>query len=133
VDGNTVYAGGGFSRLGGLPCSGLAAINFAGLPVTPPSDTGVVAESPAVTLSPNAPNPAITRTVIRFNLPAAAPVSLAVYDPQGRRVATLLDGEVQSAGSHDVPVELSGWRPGVYHYRLEACGTSATRKMLILR
>ena len=129
VNGNIVYAGGGFLRLGGLPCSGLAAIDFA----SPPADSQVIAGPPAVTLALNAPNPAHTSTVIRFTLAAPAPVSLVVFDLQGRRVVTLLDHELQQAGAHDVPVQVGGWRPGVYLYRLEACGTSATRKMLVVR
>ena len=48
-------------------------------------------------------------------------------------MATLLDHELQQAGAHDVPVHVGGWRPGVYLYRLEAGGTSATRKMLVVR
>ena len=115
--------------MGDYPCSGLAAIDFA----SPPADSQVITGPPAVTLALNAPNPAHTSTVIRFTLAAPAPVSLVVFDLQGRRVVTLLDHELQQTGAHDVPVQVGGWRPGVYLYRLEADGTSATRKMLVVR
>jgi hypothetical protein len=111
--------------MGDYPCSGLAAIGQ--------SPTLRPIACAALALAQNLPNPARAMTSVRFALLAAAPVSLAIYDIQGRRVATLLDHELQQAGAHDVPVHVGGWRPGVYLYRLEAGGTSATRKMLVVR
>ena len=48
-----------------------------------------------------APNPFSPSTRIEFALPRRGPVDIAVYDVSGRRVATLLHGEVD-AGIHDV-------------------------------
>ena len=59
-------------------------------------------------------------------------MTLSVYDLQGRRVATPLVHVLQQAGPHDVPVRSAGWKPGVYLYRLEAGGLSATRKMVVV-
>ena len=50
-------------------------------------------------LYPGAPNPFTGGTSIRFNLPAASPVHVAVYDVTGHLVATLLDGRLP-AGLH---------------------------------
>jgi hypothetical protein len=124
VSSSTVYAGGKFTRLGSLPCAGLAAIS-------PPAPPIVVPKSLA--LAQNIPNPVHVDATIHFALPAAAPVTLAVYDIQGRRVVILLDQVLQQAGPHDVLVQAGGWRPGVYLYRLEAGGASATRKMLVVK
>ena len=124
VGGNTLYAGGAFGSVGGLPTPGLAAVSIPEDPVVAPV---------SFALAQNIPNPADADATIRFVLPATAPVSLVVYDLQGRRVVTLLDHELQQTGAHDVPVQVGGWRPGVYLYRLEADGTSATRKMLVVR
>jgi hypothetical protein len=122
--GNTLYAGGGFWQFGGLPILGLAAIS---IPMERPPAPVPFA------LAQSIPNPTRSSAVIRFALPIAAPVTLSVYDLQGRRVATPLDHVVQQAGSHDVPVQADLWKPGVYFYRLEAGGHSATRKMLVVK
>ncbi|MBI1798431.1 MAG: T9SS type A sorting domain-containing protein [Candidatus Eisenbacteria bacterium] len=121
--GNTVYAGGGFSRAGGLPAVGLAAFSPAAEPVSVPTPFA---------LAQSFPNPARSSAIIRYALPQAAPVSLLIYDLQGRHVATLLDRVVQESGRHDVPVQANHWKPGVYFYRLEAGHRSATRKMVII-
>lgn len=120
---NTVYVGGGFSRAGGLPTAGLAAIMALDDPPSAPL---------AFALAQSIPNPTRSRAIIRFTLPQAMPVSLSVYDLQGRRVATLLDRTFQEAGRHDVLVTSDRWKPGVYLYRLVAGGRSATRKLVVL-
>jgi len=47
------------------------------------------------------PNPARERTTVHYALPRMMPVTVAVYDIQGRLVTTLLS-EDQSAGCHEV-------------------------------
>ena len=44
----------------------------------------------------------VRTSVIRYDLPRAGQVSLAVYDGQARQVRTLLAGEPQAAGEHTV-------------------------------
>ncbi len=123
AEGSTLHVGGGFTRAGGLPAVGLAAF----------SAPGELAPAPlAFALSQSIPNPARSNAIIRFSLPQAAAVTLSIYDLQGRRVATLLNHAFQEAGRHDVPVHADRWRPGVYLYRLEAGGRTATRKMVVL-
>lgn len=122
--GNTLYAGGMFSGMGDLPSSNLAGVWIPGPPVEP---------TYAFALSQSIPNPSAGQALIRYTLPAAARVTLAAYDVQGRRVATWLDHEPQSAGVHEVAVRASAWRPGMYLYRLEAGGRSATRKMIVVK
>ena len=121
---NTLYAGGGFSRAGGLPSSGLAAFAF---PTTPRPPT---ASQLAIMV---APNPVRAEAVARFTLPAAGLVSLDVFDLQGRRVVSVVHSEAQSAGVHEVPIHSSGWREGMYFCRLSIGGAIATRKLAVLR
>lgn len=40
---------------------------------------------------------------------------------------------VLEAGPHEVHVACDAWRPGVYLYRCEPGGLSATRKMVVVR
>ena len=101
--------------------------------ITTPSTAGVEAEPAAApvlfALEQNYPNPFNSTTVIRYRLPVAAGVHLAVYDPLGREVALLADG-MQHAGSHEVRFEASRLPSGVYFCLLRAGSFTAARKML---
>ncbi|MGD9401736.1 MAG: FlgD immunoglobulin-like domain containing protein, partial [bacterium] len=66
-----------------------------------------------------------------------APVSLKVYDVEGRLVLTLVSGKVE-AGTHNVRWDGtdSGGNhvaPGIYLCRLETAGTVLARKMVLLK
>ena len=74
-----------------------------GLDVLAPNDYAVSAP---------APNPFSRETVIRFGLPEAAEVRLAVYDALGREVATLTDGAF-GAGWHSARFEAGVLPAGV--------------------
>ncbi|HET9326239.1 MAG TPA: FlgD immunoglobulin-like domain containing protein [Candidatus Eisenbacteria bacterium] len=83
------------------------------------------------------PNPFTSSTSIQFELPRAGRARIDVYDAGGRRVTTLLDGEV-GHGAHRVRwegVDDSGRRvrPGLYLCRLEAASESRTAKLMLLR
>lgn len=82
------------------------------------------------------PNPFGDATEIRFELPAAAPVSLAIYDVSGRLVRRLVTGR-REAGAHAVTWDGrdeagSAAAAGVYFYRLRAGADTATRKVTYL-
>ena len=87
---------------------------------------------PTILLPPDSPNPFNPSTTIRFDLPAAGQVSLAVYDVSGRLVATLADG-LRQAGAHEVTFDGSGLASGVYLYRISAGQRTATGKMVLLK
>jgi N-acetylmuramoyl-L-alanine amidase len=70
-------------------------------------------------LDQNFPNPFNPSTVIGYHLPAAARVSLRIYDVLGREIAALVDGVVP-AGSHSVTWNASLCGSGVYFARLSA-------------
>jgi len=131
ADERNLYAGGRFRRIGSWPRAGLAAIPFDGLSA-PVSRFGRPVPQ-TLSLLGNEPNPARSWTEIHYSLSAPAPVSLSVYDVQGRCVASVKDHELEPAGMHSVPLRTEGWAPGCYLYRLEAGGRTSTRKMLILK
>jgi hypothetical protein len=59
-------------------------------------------------------------------------VKLEVFDVLGKKVATLVN-EPQSAGTHRVVFNASGFSSGVYFYRLQAGNFSSTQKMMLLK
>jgi hypothetical protein len=89
-------------------------------------------------LHPVLPNPFASSTTIHFDMPpAGGRVTLEVFDPGGRRVATLVDGLVgggaQSARWTGSDGDGRAVRSGIYLCRLESAGVSETRKMMLLR
>ena len=83
------------------------------------------------------PNPFRTGTEISFGLPQASHVSLAVYDVQGAKVKTLVDGLVES-GMHvvhwDGTSDAGGTVPsGIYFYRMRTQGFDETLKVILAR
>jgi hypothetical protein len=123
----TVYAGGWFTRLGGLPCSCLAGFSVAD------EDAVRSPRDPVLTLAPIVPNPLRGDGRIRFTLAVPSAVDLSVYDVQGRRVASILHGQLLPSVEHDVPIRAADLPAGVYLCRLDAGGAVAVGKMLVLR
>ena len=80
----------------------------------------------------NHPNPFAGQTSITFAVPRAERVSLSVYDLTGRRVATLVDQELE-AGIHTARWNASGVASGVYVYRIQAGSFQQTLRALVVR
>ncbi|HOX24249.1 MAG TPA: FlgD immunoglobulin-like domain containing protein [Candidatus Krumholzibacteria bacterium] len=88
-------------------------------------------------LAPNVPNPFNPATTLRYTLPAAGPVRLAIFGLNGALVAELVDGP-QLAGAHEVI-----WRgrdrtgralpSGTYVAALEFAGERYGRRLVLLR
>jgi len=82
------------------------------------------------------PNPFRERATIRYELPRAGKVRVAVYDVLGRRVRTLVDGQ-RASGRHRAHFEASGLSAGVYliRARLETSSEArtVTRKVTVAR
>jgi hypothetical protein len=83
-------------------------------------------------LDQNFPNPFNPTTQISYELAAAGPVRLTVYDVLGRKVASLVDGEEQ-AGSHQVRFDGTGLASGVYIYRLQTPSALLQKKMMLVK
>ena len=85
----------------------------------------------------NYPNPFNPTTTISFELPQASTVQLEVFDMMGRKVATLVDGEL-AAGIHqaqwnarsDAGAKVAS---GVYLYRITAGEFTSVQNMLLLK
>ncbi len=83
-------------------------------------------------LEQNFPNPFNPSTTIQYQLPAAANVTLKIYDALGSEVATLIN-EKQDAGYREVKFNANRYASGMYIYRLTADKYVSTKKMLLLR
>ena len=86
----------------------------------------------AVMLAQNYPNPFRGSTSIVYAIPVAQPVSLRMYDLQGREVQKLVD-QPQAAGQYRVDFSVKGLASGVYFCRLQVGKVVQQRKMLLLR
>jgi hypothetical protein len=88
-------------------------------------------------LKQNHPNPFNPTTRIAFNLPETQDVLLDVYNVNGQRVRTLVEG-VMSAGEHSVEWDSKddngrAVASGVYLYRLTAGNYTTSKKMTLLK
>jgi hypothetical protein len=77
------------------------------------------------------PNPAVGATTLRFRLAREARVRLDVFDAQGRRLVTLVDG-LRAPGEHAVTLEGRGLPAGLYLCRFEVGGRAQFRKAILL-
>ncbi len=89
------------------------------------------------TLSQNYPNPFNGGTRIPVDLDKPSKATVMVYDITGRKVVTVYDGQLDAGrneifwdGEDDDGEMLPS---GVYFYRVEALGMTASRKMLLLK
>ncbi len=94
--------------------------------------SAVTALPAEVALAPPYPNPSSGRATLRYGLPEASSVRLAVYDLLGREVAVLADGE-QAAGYHEAALDAGRLPSGLYLVRLEAGGRALTQRMTVVR
>ncbi len=85
-----------------------------------------------VTLSANYPNPFNPETTIRYGLPKAGQVRLAVYNLLGHEVAILVD-RAKPAGNYAVRFGGGDLPSGVYVYRLQAGDETIVRTMMLVK
>lgn len=85
-----------------------------------------------VTLAQNSPNPFSRLTSIRFSIPEAAHVRLAVYDLIGQEVAKLVDRHMP-AGQHGIAFDGNDLPNGVYFYRLSTGSATRTKMCVLLK
>jgi hypothetical protein len=125
-----LIAGGSFEVVGGLPRCGLVALP---LRVKEADVAGIIGRPDDQIAFAVFPNPTRGTATLHYSLPARMPVTVAVYDVQGRVVGKVADHQVQDAGSHDLPLRLDGWRSGYYFCRFGAGGVVASRKLFVVR
>lgn len=88
-------------------------------------------------LSQNYPNPFNPNTKINFDIIQDAKreeqdVKLVIYDQLGKEVRILVNSKL-SSGSYSVEWDASDFPSGIYYYKLEAEGFSATKKMILAK
>ncbi len=80
----------------------------------------------------NYPNPFNPSTVIKFAIPVRENVKIAVYDVLGRKVADLVNSEM-NAGIHQVVFNAENLSTGIYFYKVQAGNRLEVRKMILLK
>lgn len=80
----------------------------------------------------NYPNPFNPSTQIQFSLNTTKEVELSVYNVLGKKVATLIDRQINS-GRHSVNFDATGMSSGVYLYRLKTEEQTLTKKMMLVK
>ena len=83
-------------------------------------------------LNQNYPDPFNPSTTLSFVINRTTFVSLKVYDPLGKEVATLVDEE-RPSGGYAVEFDGSNLSSGVYFYQLKTGDFVQTKKMLLLK
>ncbi len=83
------------------------------------------------------PNPFNPETALRFDLPEASVVELAIYSAVGQKIRTLVSGDLP-AGAHQVKWDgrnESGTQvgSGVYLYRLQAGAFAQVQRLVLLK
>jgi hypothetical protein len=102
----------------------------------PSEETGVIPVQYA--LYQNFPNPFNPATQIRFDLPSASNVRIAVYDVTGREVGVVVQGDF-AAGRYTRTFDATRLASGVYFYRILATGADggapfiATNKLVLVK
>jgi len=82
-------------------------------------------------LNQNRPNPVNGNTVISFSLPKAGDYSLKVYNVAGQVVSTI-NGR-GNAGNNTINWNSRAVSNGVYFYQLNAAGSTAVKKMVVIK
>lgn len=83
-------------------------------------------------LSQNYPNPFNPSTVISYQLPVSSEVRLEVFDMLGRKVATLVNQQME-AGAQQVTFNAKNLSSGVYLYRLQAGNNVFIKKLTLIK
>ena len=83
-------------------------------------------------LSQNYPNPFNPSTIIEYQLPNDAKISVKIYNILGQEITTLVDRDMK-AGYYSFRWDTHNVATGVYFYRLRTKDFVQTKKMLLLR
>ncbi len=88
-------------------------------------------------LDQNYPNPFNPDTRIKFSLAIDSKVSLKIFNVLGQEVATLINEDL-AVGVHNINFDASGFKSGIYFYRIEADGINGNefvdvKRMVLLK
>jgi len=79
------------------------------------------------------PNPFTDHATIMYTLPKESPVTLNVYNSEGKQVASLYNNEIKTAGTHTTAFEANALPAGMYYYTIEAGEYFGTQKMILMK
>jgi len=105
-------------------------LNLVGVSTSEADDSAELPDR--VTLHPNYPNPFNPSTEIRFTLPEAGAVNVAVFNLIGQKVATLADERFE-AGTHSVNFNGRDLPSGVYLCRMTSGSFAQTQKLVLVK
>ncbi|MEM1327341.1 MAG: 3-coathanger stack domain-containing protein [Bacteroidota bacterium] len=77
------------------------------------------------------PNPVSTSAQVRFTLPESTPVSLVLFDSNGRLVKELQNSAKFQAGEHQFNLEATGLASGIYYVVLISEATRKVKKIVV--
>ncbi len=83
-------------------------------------------------LEQNYPNPFNPSTIIRYEIPKEAKVSIKVYNALGKEVTTLIN-KIQNAGKYEVEWNAENFVSGIYFYTIKLNDFILTKKMVLIR
>ncbi len=83
-------------------------------------------------LMQNYPNPFNPSTTIRFSIPEQSGVTLTIYDVLGRKIAVLIDDELD-AGTYEHVFDASHLASGLFLYQLRAGDRVETKRLMLLK
>ena len=83
-------------------------------------------------LEQNYPNPFNPWTIIGYEIPKAAKVSIKIYNALGKEVKTLIN-KVQIAGKYEVKWNAENFVSGIYFYTIKADDFTLTKKMVLIK
>ena len=95
---------------------------------TDPSD--VFAET--YKLQQNYPNPFNPSTDINFYVPHISPVSISIYNIQGKLIERLVD-RIFKPGNYSVHLNAREYASGIYLYNMEVKNATYTKKFIIIK
>ncbi len=96
------------------------------------SREAIRADALGTVLHAASPNPFNPVTTISFTLGRSGHVSVELFDVRGRRVKTLVEGDLE-AGTHSRQLLASELPSGIYLLRMEAAGTAFTQRVTLLK
>ncbi|HRE10553.1 MAG TPA: T9SS type A sorting domain-containing protein, partial [Ignavibacteria bacterium] len=83
-------------------------------------------------LEQNYPNPFNPVTTIKYSVPSAGNIKLAVFDLNGRLIKELVNSH-HHTGNYIESVDMSAYASGIYIYELSSEDVSISKKMALIK
>jgi len=70
---------------------------------------------------------------VTLAMPESGPVTIDVFDLQGRHIRTVLDHAWLEAGTHEQSIRTSDWPRGLYFVRVDLAGRTESHRIAVIR